>query len=104
MPSSEAVKDEAAKQAVILVATLVSIAAMILMQRAMSDPDFISRMKMKSASQVRAGGEKAAWLVGQAGIKTELSGVDPSTFYTAARQILTKVVHRAEKWYEGSRR
>ena len=97
------VKEEAARQAVILVAGIITIALMILVQRAVADPDLLTRWKMRSAKYVKTAGEQAAWVSGQAGIKMELAKANPSFFYTTSHEIITKVVHQAEKWYEGAR-
>jgi hypothetical protein len=100
---STTAREEAGKQLVIMVASVATIALMILIQRAASDPDVVPRTRMRAALFVKSMGERSAFAAGQRGIKVELDGMNPARLYGIAHTIMVNVVHRAESWYEGAR-
>lgn len=57
---TETAKDEAVKQAVILVFSVVSVVALVMVERATTDPDFARTAKMKAAHAGKQWCNKAA--------------------------------------------
>lgn len=98
-------RKEAAKQLIILVAAAATVALYAVGQRAMSDPDYLARLKMRLASAARRRVSGAARRFGRRGMTAELAGDQRAAeaWYGRAYQVMTGCHDRLSAWYEDQR-
>lgn len=96
---------EALKQLIMLAAAAATVALYAIGQRQMSDPDYLTRLRMRLADKARNRVSKTARRLGRMGMAAELDGneQEAQAWYSSAYKVMTRYHERLSAWYERQR-